>query len=246
MNLPFGQKDKAALFLPTSSLMARVFALLVLGGGPFACREWQSLSYLVLLTSFVGASRSARGVFRTSLGILIAVLFVFVGTSTVLAQHPGLENALIAFSAYGVGLYAIGVLVPSIPIEEMLVSCRRSWPPLRQPLVVIVHVGVMFFSGHAGVLKGTAHTLRTSGCRFLWRRPWSVFPYADKLFCSLWLYVLSQVRSIVIAMKARLIPALSQFQRPTIRLSVCTVVVMWIAAIGAYIIATDFVTNLFT
>lgn len=239
------KRRQYSLLLKDTPLRVRIAALIVLGAGPFACREWKSLSILTLLIVFIGFSRSVRYVFAAAFGILVAVLFCLVQSSGFLVAHPALKEAILVFSAYGVALYALSVLLPHLDAEEFLERSRTAYRPIRSVLVRICHVVVLFLRGHAGVLLETERNLRVAGVDANLLRPMSCVRYLGHYQTSLWLYVLSHSESYSIAIEARLIPWLGEFRSSRFKMTTQSYVVLFVSVIAAYIVFQDFVSGMF-
>ena len=238
------KKKNDAIFLTNTSLTIKVFSLMILGGGPFACREWKSLSILTLLIIFVGFSRTLEGFFTTLIGLLIAVLFIFVGSSHFLEAHSDLKTLMIAFSAYGVGLYAIIVISPHITSEDLLKSSRTSFKPCRDTLVRISHVVILFLQGHSDLIASVVKNLKAAGLTTHLFNPYTWLKYFYHFLTSLWLYVLVQSEAYSIALDARLTPWIGSFNPTKRDISFKTVVLSFANLIAAYIIFTDFIVRL--
>jgi len=239
------KQNNASMFLRNTSLRLRIAALLVLGAGPFACREWNSLAILTLLSVFIGFSRSVRGVYAVCFGFLVAILFYLVDSSSFLVSHPELKGALVVFSAYGVALYGLSVIAPHLNSEEFLQGSRTAYRPLRGILVRICHVVVLFLRGHSGIIGEVVKNLRVAGVSASILRPIQCLKYLNYFLTSLWLYVLVHSAAYSIALDTRLVPWLDEFRKDRIRLTPQSVVVSFITAISGYIVFMDFVTGIF-
>lgn len=240
------KRGQYSLLLKDTQLRVRIAALIVLGSGPFACREWKSLSILTLLSVFVGFSRSVRGVFAAAFGLLVAVLFCLARSSRFFDSHPALENALLVFSAYGVALYALSVIVPHLDAEEFLQRSRTTYRPVRALLVRVCHVVVLFLRGHTGALAETERNLRVAGVAATILRPMSCVRYVGYYLTSLWLYILSHSEAYCIAMDSRLVPWLGAFRRLPCRMTMQSYVVLLTSAIAAFVVFQDFVSRIFS
>ena len=234
-----------SLFLSKASLTTRLLALLIMGGGPFACRQWGSLAVLTLLSVFVGFSRSIRSFFIAAFGILVALLFLFVRTSSFLETHPHLKGAFLVFSAYGVALYALTVISPHITSGDMLDASRTCFRPIRNTLVIISHVVVLFLKGHSGIILTVSRNLRASGVKASILRPETAIKFLIHFLTSLWLYLLVQSEAYSIAVDSRLTPFVRSFLPRKTSVSAQSVVVGFVTLIAAYIIVADFVSGLF-
>jgi hypothetical protein len=234
-----------SLFLNNTPLRIRIAALITLGAGPFACREWTSLTILTLLAVFLGISRSVRSAFYVAFGVLISVLFCLVKSSSFLVTHSGLNTALIVFSAYGVALYALSVIVPHLDAKEFLQRSRTAYRPLRGFLVRVCHVVVLFLQGHASVLSEVEKNLRVAGVVATIFRPGTCVKYIGHFMTSLWLYVLFHAEAYTIAIDSRLIPWLDAFRCTRMRLTLQSYVVLFITVLAGYVVFQDFVVQMF-
>lgn len=239
------KRDDNSLFLVKSGLKTKIVALLIMGGGPFACREWKSLSILTLLITILSFSTSIKGIFSLTIGFIVSLLFVFVGTSSFLSAHQTLQSIMIAFSAYGVGLYGILNIAPFITQDEILDASRKSNRKLRKQLVIITHVPAFFLGNHAKLFEKTIHNLRVSGVLINLYKPYTLITNLYHLFCCLWLFILVEAESYTIAIGGRLLPVLENFKSSGKNPHITSYMVILITALACYIIFMDFIASLF-
>lgn len=243
--MKFGFAPAGSVFLPSAPLMTKLVALGVLGAGPFACRDWKSLSALVVLVAAIGFARSAQGIFTTVLAMLVAGLLFLAGSSAYLKDNAGVGEWAVVLSAYGVGLYAIIMIWPFITAEELLDASRRSPRSVRRVLVWIVYVAVFFFKGEKALLPSITQGLRTSGIRASILNPFGVFRYIFHLFTALWLYGTCRAYAAVIAVRQRLQPVLGEFQPRSRETSLVAIVVIFLTLLACVIVVNDFVLQQF-
>ena len=236
-----GYAPKHAVFLPATSLAWRIAALFILGAGPFGCREWNSLSLLLILVAVAAFARSPQGIQSLFLSFLLSAFMFVAGSSDFLVRHPSVQDWLVVFSAYGVALYAIILIVPHIRANDMLDRARRSHPRWRIPLTWVTHIALAFFQGEQGLIETVQRALRASGIRMRLTVPGTIPVYLYEMFTALWLYSISRAYASAIAVRMRLEPRLMQL--PTAREETGNLgyVVPLITAVAGFVIFEDFV-----